>query len=1084
MKPNTDNGVKHWRSMEAMQGREVPSAWQGEFPEGAFERDEGFARRNFMKLMGASFGLAGLGLLGVGCRRPEELIMPFGQQPENYIHGVPQYFASARPARTGAISIVVESNEGRPTKIEGNPEHPDSNGSTDMHTQASILDLYDPDRARGNHNKDKKTLTRDAALEELDKLIESGRTALLMGESTSPSRARILKQIGNKAQVFTYEPIDDDIHRRSATEAFGKDVRPYYRLDQASTILSLDCDFVGVEADTHRHIRDYAKGRKLNKGSTDMSRLYVVEPRMSQTGANADHRLRVKAGAVHGIASAIAVRLGIEGFDGKHLPKGVEAKWLDQCVVDLKKSGVVMTGQGQPLAVHVLAHAINQKIGAIGSGVQFLPAPNPGHGTIEDLAKASFDVLVILGGNPAYNAPSDIDWKNLVGGKTVVRLGYYDDESAVDADLFLAQTHFLEEWGDARTSDGTTVAVQPLIKPLFDGLSELEVLARIADEAKSANEIVQATVGRSGDSWKHFLHDGFDAGTKATPVKVGAVNLSAAKQAPEVKEGELEVIFARDSSVDDGSFANNGWCQELPDPITKITWDNAVLVSRVTAKKLGWSNGDVVKIGLDGRSVEGPVWIQPGQADETLALALGYGRDKGGRIANFDGKQVGFNAYKIRTSEAPGFVSVDSGKVGKAKGSHNFACTQDHWSMEGRAIVREANLEGDHGYQKHKDFAHHVGLDAPDHAKHTIDPKTGKPYPIYQHPYDAKPELKNQKVQWGMSIDLNSCVGCNACVIACQSENNIPIVGKDQVERGREMSWLRIDRYYTGFDHDPGAGDTDGDEAQAAEEWIDDPQVVNQPMLCQHCEAAPCELVCPVNATAHDDEGLNVMVYNRCIGTRYCSNNCAWKVRRFNYFDYNKRPLNALYKGPLASNEENDPTGWDLVKMAKNPEVTVRMRGVMEKCTYCVQRIEEAKIARKREASREYKDALAGGDEDIAVSTMVADGKIKTACQQVCSAEAIVFGNQADPKSEVSILKEQERDYTVLGFLDARPHTTYLAQVRNPNLEVPGPFEGYYHKPLSAQEYDAVAHGGDHHDENGHDDHKEDSHKGESKENH
>ena len=1065
MKPNTDNGVKHWRSMEAMQGREVPSAWQGEFPEGAFERDEDFTRRDFMKLMGASFGLAGLGLLGVGCRRPEELIMPFGQQPENYIHGVPQYFASARPARTGAIPIVVESNEGRPTKIEGNSEHPDSNGSTDLHTQASILDLYDPDRARGHHNKDRKTLTRDAALEELDKLIGSGRAALLMGESTSPSRARILKQIGNKAQVFTYEPIDDDIHRRGATEAFGKDVRPYYRLDQASTILSLDCDFIGGEADAHRHIRDFAKGRKLNNGSTDMLRLYVVEPRMTQTGANADHRLRVKAGAVHGIASALAGELGIKGFDNKH--ESVDGEWLRQCVDDLQKGGVVMAGHGQPLAVHVLAHAINRKIGAIGSRVQLLPAPNPGHGTIEDLAKANFDVLVILGGNPAYNVPADIDWKKLVGGKKLVRLGYYDDESAVDADLFLAQTHFLEEWGDARTSDGTTVAVQPLIKPLFDGLSELEVLARIAGETKSANGIVQATVGKSGDSWKHFLHDGFDAGTKATPVEVGEVNPSKAKPISTVKEGEFEVIFARDYSVDDGSFSNNGWCQELPDPITKITWDNAVLLSRATAEGLKLGNGDVVNVKLGDKSIEGPVWIQPGQADDTLAIALGYGRDKGGGIANFDAKSVGFNAYKIRTSGASGFVSIDSGKVRKAKGNHNFACTQDHWSMEGRAIVREANLEGKHGYKEKKDFAHHVGLDAPDHAKHTIDPKTGKPYPIYQHPYDAKPELKNQKVQWGMSIDLNSCVGCNACVIACQSENNIPIVGKDQVERGREMSWLRIDRYYTGFDHNPGAGDTDGDEEQAAEKWIDDPQVVTQPMLCQHCESAPCEMVCPVNATAHDDEGLNVMVYNRCIGTRYCSNNCAWKVRRFNFFDYNKRPLNALYKGPLASNEENDPTGWDLVKMAKNPEVTVRMRGVMEKCTYCVQRIEEAKIIRKREASRKYQDAVAKGDEDVVVSTMVADGKIKTACQQACPAEAIVFGNQADPESEVSKLKNQERDYSVLGFLDTRPHTTYLAQVRNPNFGVPGPFKGYYDKPLSAQEYDAVAHGDDHHHENG-----------------
>ena len=1066
MKTETDNSVKYWRSMEAMQGREVPSSWPGEFPEGASERDEDFTRRDFMKLMGASFGLAGLGLLGVGCRRPEELIIPFGQQPENYIHGVPQYYASARPTRTGAVPIVVEANEGRPTKIEGNQEHPDSNGGTDLHTQASILDLYDPDRARGNRGKGNKTLNREAALKALDKLIKPGKIAILLGQNNSPSRARILTQLSGKAQVFTFEPIDDDIHRRGATAAFGKAVRPYYQLDKAATILSLDCDFIGGECDAHRHIRDFAK-RRRKLDDNKMSRLYVAEARMTQTGANADHRLRVKAGAVHGIAAAIASRLGVGGLSEGTLPENVKKEWLDQCANDLRRGGVVMAGHGQPEAVHVLAHAINEKIGAIGESVLFHAAADDGLGSIADLAKASFDTLVIIGGNPAYNAPGDLKWADLIKGKSVVRLGYYDDESAKGADLFLAQTHFLEEWGDARTSDGTLVAIQPLIKPLFDGLSELEVLARIAGVSQTANEIVQATTGKSGNDWKHFLHKGFAVGTKAKPAVVGSANTATAKSAPSVEENELEVIFARDYSVDDGSFANNGWCQELPDPITKITWDNAVLVSRVTAKDQGWTNGDRVLVEVGDHSVAGPVWIQPGQADGTLVLALGYGRETKGRIANFDGKQVGFNAHPLRPSGVPGFVV---GTVKNAAGDpHNFACTQDHWSMEGRAIVREANFEGEDGYKKHKDFASHVGLDSKDHAKHTINPKTGKPYQIYKHPYDAKPELKNAEVQWGMAIDMNTCVGCSACVIACQSENNIPIVGKDQVERGREMSWLRIDRYYTGFGHHPSEGDTDDDKDQHTEAWIDDPQVVNQPMLCQHCESAPCESVCPVNATVHDDEGLNLMVYNRCIGTRYCSNNCAWKVRRFNFFDYNKRPLNALYKGPLASNKENDPTGWDLIKLIKNPEVTVRMRGVMEKCTYCVQRIEEAKIDRKREASREYKDAVARGEKDVTVSTKVAKGGVKTACQQACPAEAIVFGNMADPESEVSEAKKSERDYTVLGFRDTRPNTTYQARVRNPNLKVPGPVDHYYDKPLSSMEYEANAHGDEHHEENGHD---------------
>ncbi len=1087
-------GVQYWRGLQA-QGllpENVPHTAL-EFPKDADRMDPDFSRRDFMKLMGASFGLAGLAGLGVACRRPVEMVVPFGQQPEGYTHGVAQYFASARPTRTGAVPLLVESNEGRPTKVEGNPDFPGGNGSTDLHTQAAILNLYDPDRASVFRGEKGETLSRSEALQKLrTDVVPTARNnngahvAFLLEPGTSPTRLRLLARVKETlpaAKFYQWDPLGLDVSARASEAAFGKPVRPHYHLDRADVILSLDCDFIGGEEDSHRHIRDFARGRKLNTTTArNMSRLYVVEPLMTLTGASADHRLRLRAGDVAGVAAALAGRLGLPGFDDKHLPSSVKASWLDQCAGDLRGASgrvAVLAGHRQPAAVHQLAQALNEALGAIGveadhkRPVEMLPGVHPAddwkapvHGGLDELVSelnaGRVRELVILGGNPAYTAPADLNWAQAQArAKTVVRLGDHADESSRGCTLHLGKAHFLESWGDARTTDGTLVPVQPLIQPLFGGLSELEVLAEFAGVNRAgAHELVRETfrelTGAENfeDRWKQFLHQGFWPGSES-PVEA----VKGAKTSPLAPAGEgLEVIFTRDHSVEDGRYANNGWLQELPDPITKITWDNAILVSRKTAEAQGWQNGLRLALTVGPRSVEGPVWIQPGQADGTLALALGYGRDPkafGGRIACFGGKAVGFNAYAIRTA---GRLHFDSGaKAALARGTHKFSCTQDHWSMEGRAIVREANLEGESGYAKKPDFARQMDLDAPEHARHTIDPKTGKPYQIYEHPYNERPKLKNAAVQWGMSIDLNSCVGCNACVVACQSENNIPIVGKEQVGKGREMHWLRIDRYYTGFAGDPHHRDTGTDAGQSALHWIDDPQVVQQPMLCQHCESAPCESVCPVNATVHDDEGLNVMVYNRCIGTRYCSNNCAWKVRRFNFFDYNKRPITALYQGFLASVEKDDPGAWDVLKLAKNPDVTVRMRGVMEKCTYCVQRIEQAKIARKLAASREYRDAVARDGKGHAVDAVVPDGTVRTACQQACPAEAISFGNMADPESLVSQLKRLPRNYAVLGFLDTKPHTTYLARVRNPNLKVPGPYDGYYTKPLSSQDYDSKA---------------------------
>ncbi|MBI3413867.1 MAG: TAT-variant-translocated molybdopterin oxidoreductase [Verrucomicrobia bacterium] len=1061
--PEPENGVQYWRSLDQLAGTPAFQSWaEREFPAGASELRDDVTRRDFVRLMSASFLLAGFGL--TGCRRPEEKIYPFSKMPENYVHGVPQYYATAMPTRGSAIPLVAKWNDGRPTKVEGNAQHPDSNGGTDLFAQASILNLYDPDRAQ-RFTKGGNTVSSAQALDFLATLSKQFSAnngeglCFLMERSSSPSRVRLQNLASAKfprARWFIYEPIDLSVDRAAANIAFtasglaaGNQLTPYYRYDQAKVILSLDCDFIGGEEDCYRRIRGFAKGRKIAKAGDKMNRLYAVEALMSQTGANADHRLRVPASAVSQVGAQIAAEIFKQTGNNEmasavaKLAQGnaANAKWIAECAKDLlanKGAALVVAGHRQPAAVHLLANALNAALGSVGSTVLLHSIPAPASGTLTELTQAltakQVDTLVVFGGNPAYNAPADLNWAATQRqAKTIVRLGYYEDETFATCDWHLPAAHYLESWGDARTADGTLVPIQPLLEPLFGGVTEIEVLARIGglDKARSYDIVRETFQGYvSGDvegSWKKFLHDGFLAGSAAKAVDAkfdfakAAQVIATATPSSAPSKDKLEVVFHRDYSVDDGRFTNNGWLQELPDPITKFTWDNAVLISRKTAVDLGLVNTDVVEIEVGGRKIQGPVWIQPGQADYTLGLALGYGRDKAGRIGNFKGGKVGFNAYPLRTSAA--LHAAAGAKVTKTGARYEFSCTQDHWSMEGRPIVREANLDQ---FNKLPGFAKNMDLDA--HA-----PNAG---PIYQHPYDSHPELKSNIHQWGMSIDLNSCVGCSACVIACQSENNIPIVGKEQVGKGREMHWMRIDRYFSGsVAKQVGRVSTADDTVQTTQEWIDEPQVINQPMLCQHCESAPCESVCPVNATVHDEEGVNVMAYNRCVGTRYCSNNCAWKVRRFNFFDYNKRPIESLYQGPLATRPQDE---FELAKLVKNPDVTVRMRGVMEKCTFCIQRVESAKIAQKVKAKM-------SGDVEVP------DGTIKTACEQVCPAEAIVFGNILDPNSRVNQLKKQERNYAVLGFLDTKPRTTYLARVRNPNPEMPDFKE--HPLPYSLEEY-------------------------------
>jgi MoCo/4Fe-4S cofactor protein with predicted Tat translocation signal len=1042
--PQQATGRRYWRSLDELADTPEFKEWlHREFPKGASELTDGDTRRNFLKIMAASFALAGLGLAGAGCRRPEEKLEPFGQQPENYVFGTYEYYATAMPTRTGAMPLVVRAYDHRPIKIEGNSLYPGSNGGTDRYAQASILNLYDPDRARrflGNG----KEVSREEALKALDDLsakfaANGGDGLAFLAESnTSPSRARLQKIIGNKfpkAQWFTLDAIDSGIHQRAMSQAFDLSIKPIFNFDKAKVILSLDCDFLGGEDDGHNHIKKFADSRRAQDG---MSRLYSVESLFTLTGAGADHRLRVAASLGGPIAKAISDEINGSSVT---VPAGVDPQWISECAKDLKSAGqnaLVVAGQRQPIEVHLLAYGINSALGAVGNTLTSIPVEKIDEG---DINSAAPNTIVILGGNPAYQ------FNKLTAQKaqTIVRLGYYEDETAGVSTWHFPAAHYLESWGDAKTSDGRLVPIQPLIQPLFGGMTELEFLARIAgEEQNTAHGIVKATFDGSDEDWKKFLFNGFAEAPAAQQELTYQQGNSSSFPNVGLSAGNLEVVFYRDAKVDDGFYANNGWMQELPDPITKITWDNAVLISHKTASELGVRNGDLVDITLNGKKVTGPIWVQPGMADYSLGLALGYGRESAGRV----GTGVGFNAYQIFNGKY-----IETGAtLSKTGQTYVIATTQSHWSMEGRPAVREANLQD---FIKDQNFATEM---------HDKEPPVVAP--LYPNPFD---EAKKAGLhQWGMAVDLTSCVGCGTCVVACQSENNIPIVGKDQVTRGRAMHWMRIDRYYTTNPKtknnpsllDPNADMNKDDAEQQFANWIEDVDAVNQPMFCQMCEAAPCENVCPVAATSHDAEGLNVMTYNRCVGTRYCSNNCPYKVRRFNYFDYNKRGLAEL-KGPFyptpilhetdgqwdlarwwkdRSSPMRPEEEWDLIKLSKNPDVTVRMRGVMEKCTYCTQRIQQAEIAQKVKAG-------ASGDIRLRES----EGTIpRTACQQACPAGAIVFGDISDPNSAVSKWKGDPRNYSVLQELLTKPRTTYLARIRNPNPAMPD-----YHVPYSTEEYDA-----------------------------
>ena len=976
-------GPEYWRSLEELAGSdEFQDMLHREFPKGASEWLDDFSRRGFLRTMGASLALAGL----TGCTRmPNTEIVPYVRQPENAVPGRPMFYATAFTLGGYSSPILVESHLFRPTKIEGNPQHPASLGGTDIYAQASLLDLYDPDRAQ-NVTYMGEVRSWGAFMDALrgpmsaEKSMAGGGVRILTQTVSSPTlAAQIRDYLGANPQAkwHVYEPINRDNVMEGAKLAFGETVETYYDLSKADVIVSLDADFLYAGfPGSARYTRDFAARRNPD---ANMNRLYVVESTPSSTGMKADHRVPLRAGDVETFARALGSAIGVNAGGGV---SGEESKFVSALAKDLQShrgSSVVISGDHQPPVVHALAHAINQTLGNVGQTVVYTETvdANPVnrneslHALVEDMRAGKVDVLLILGGNPAYDAPADLEFASALKSNAVnlkVFLGSHRNETAELCQWHVPEAHYLESWSDARAYDGTVSIIQPLIEPLYGGKTAHEIITILAGQSGfSGHELIQAYwqkqhTGADFDAfWRKSLHDGWMDGTAYAPKTVALKNASfPAAQASQI--AGYVINFRRDPSIYDGRFANNGWLQELPKPLTKLTWDNPIMIGPAMAERLKLNFKDVAELEFNEKKVKGAVWIQAGHPDNSITVFLGYGRARAGRI----GTGTGFDVYPLRTSQAPWFA--DGAKLSPTGEIYQLASTQGYQTMETpvgeRPLVQERSLEE---YKKEPNFA-----------------KEGEPpqdLTLYK-PFDYS--KKTVEYAWGMAIDLNSCVGCNNCIIACQSENNIAVVGKEQTLRGRHMHWLRVDTYYNGP--------------------RDNPRGFFQPLPCMQCENAPCELVCPVQATIHSSEGLNDMVYNRCVGTRYCSNNCPYKVRRFNFL---------LFQD------------WETpqFKLMRNPDVTIRSRGVMEKCTYCVQRINEKRIDAETASVRENKDIPIGDD-------------LQTACQQSCPANAISFGSINDPNSQVSKWKAQARNYSLLGELNTRPRTTYLAEVRNPNPEL------------------------------------------------
>jgi len=979
-------GRVYWRSLEELADTpEFRDYIHREFPSQASEFSDPAGRRQFLKLMGASLALAGVGAC---TRQPYEKIVPYVRQPEEVVPGRPLFYATAMPIGGLGMPLLAENHLGRPTKLEGNPEHPASLGATDIFSQASVLGLYDPDRSRNVIGRGEVT-TWNAFLTAIQGATNAKRTIggrglrFLTEPTSSPSvidQIQTLLTTFPEARWHQWDPV------YGVTQGAAPAARALYHFDKADVVVSLDADFLGFGTGAVRYTKDFSSRRRIDTPEDHLNRLYVVEPALTLTGAKADHRLALKAREVFAFAAALAQALGVgPAAAAGELPEEARSRWIPAIAADLQAhrgTSVVVAGDHQPAAVHALARAINEALGNVGSTVAYT-APvtaSPADGAasltelVNDMQAGEVDLLVMLGVNPVFTAPADLDFATALEKVAIrVHLGLYHDETAELCQWHVPEAHYLESWGDVRAFDGTVSLVQPLVAPLYDGRSAIEVLAAMNGQAgmppadlvkafwqkaySSGMPVTGTRADSSGNAlgtfdafWRQALHDGFVAGTSAITAEVASAGPAADTLTPPPTMSGMEIVFRPDSNVLDGRFINNGWLQELPKTLSKVTWDNVAYVSFNTAQQLGVTTGDLIEVAHAGQSARIPVWVMPGTADDTVVVHFGYGRRRTGRV----GTGLGVDTFGLRTSTAPWF---DGGATVTPTGErYPLSSTQNHFQMEGRHPVRVVDAE-EYRTDPHvvEELGHHV---------------PGPEMSMY-------PPIEYNGHKWGMAIDLNACTGCGVCVAACVAENNIPVVGKDQVARSREMHWLRVDTYFEG---DPASPEG----------------TYHQPVPCQQCENAPCEVVCPVAATVHSDEGLNDMVYNRCVGTRYCSNNCPYKVRRFNFMLY------------------SDFT-TDELKAQRNPDVTIRSRGVMEKCTYCVQRINQARI-----------DAKTDGRD-------IADGEIKTACEQACPAEAIVFGDLNKADSQVVRLKAQERNYGILEDLGTRPRTSYLAVVRNPN---------------------------------------------------
>jgi molybdopterin-containing oxidoreductase family iron-sulfur binding subunit len=1029
-------------------------------------------RRGFMFFAGATAALA-----AEGCaRRPIEKILPYTKSPEHLVPGVANHYATVRQFRGDAIGLLVESHDGRPTKIEGNPAHPSSRGATDLWSQAAIYELYDPDRSttpfRGGRGAATPGVAShlpatwaeiDAALGDIARAAQAdggAKLRILVEPTNSPTFIRLRDALQAKlpqAKVHVWSSVNDGNPREGARIAFGQAVNVVPDFTRASVILSLDSDFLGTEPGMIRATSGFAAGRRLPNGSSDpMNRLYVVEPTFTGTGMNADHRLRLPAQDVErflvALAKELAEKFGVDlgglAASLKADAAGIPPKWVAAVAKDLagaRAKSVLVAGVRQPARVHALVHALNGALGNAGQTVSYFPVADPLEADpavslkalVADMEKSAVGTLVILGGNPVYDAPADLKFgERLRALGSSVHVSSHFNETSQACVWHAPRAHELEAWGDQRALDGTVALQQPLIAPLFGGRSDLEILAKLSgDIAPKGYDLVQQTVRGSLSSvqamnraWNEALKKGvlgpsaraygpMEARRTEVAAAFAGAATAPAKGAP-LGPDNLEVTFAPCPKLYDGRYANNPLLLELPDPTNKVTWDNVACVSKATAQALGVENGAVVRLTRAGaQPVDIAVWITPGQADHSLGLVLGWGRQKAGRY----GDKHGFDVSGLRTSDALGFASGVKAqkltvaeldgikdrfrKVGMAASespaagrvrpddpfdvsthAYKISQTQEHDAMEGRPLAIDATLAE---YKKQAYFPYFPARDRKDidlHGKEIGVRESGSPDPSTPPLWPTVDYSKGNK--WGLAIDLSSCTGCNACVVACQVENNVPAVGKEMIWRGREMYWLRVDRYFVGLDPN-------------------NPQVAFQPVACVHCEEAPCENVCPVNATEHSPEGLNDMAYNRCIGTRYCANNCPYKVRRFNFLNYHTSG------GTYDEVPETE-------KMHYNPNVTVRMRGVMEKCSYCVQRIEEGKIDSRR------------------TGKPMKDGSVVSACQQACPAGAIVFGNLNDPTSAVAKWRAKDRSYRLLAELGTRPRTSYLGKIRNPNSELEG----------------------------------------------